>query len=200
MLLNVKTLNAYNVDASDGPAGTLVDSRFEEADWELMDLVVNTRNVIGGRKVLVPVGAVRGIDYDKQKLRVGLLQEQVDTAPERPDDTALTSGPKSTHAAFGCHIRSSDEQTFGHLEDLLVDPDTWAIRYLLIDTRNWWPGPPVLVAPDWVNHFDWTARKLTMDVPAERIKQCPPYDPSVPVSRDYEVVLYRYYERTEYWR
>ena len=199
MLLNVKTLNRFNVDASDGPAGTLVDSRFEEEGWELQDLVVDTRNIVGGRKVLVPVGAVRELEPEKQKLRIALLQEQVDEAPERPVDTSLTSGPRSTHAAFGCHIRAADE-TFGHLEDMLVDPQTWAIRYLLIDTRNWWPGPPVLVAPDWVNHFDWTARKLSMDVPAERIKRCPPYDPSVPVSRDYEIVLYRHYERTEYWR
>jgi hypothetical protein len=199
MLLNVKTLNAYNVDASDGPAGTLVDSRFEETGWELIDLVVNTRNIVGGRKVLVPVGAVRELDTERQKLRLALLQEQVDTAPERPEATALTAGPRSTHAAFGCHIQASDE-TFGHLEDMLLDPGRWTIRYLLIDTRNWWPGPPVLVAPDWVDHFDWTARKLTMDVSAERIKQCPPYDPNVPVSRDYEVVLYRHYERTQYWR
>jgi hypothetical protein len=58
----------------------------------------------------------------------------------------------------------------------------------------------VLVAPDWVSHFDWAKRQLTMDVPAERIRQCPPYDPSAPLSRDYEVVLYRHYERTQYWR
>jgi hypothetical protein len=199
MLINAKTLNTYHVDASDGPAGTLVDSRFDETLWELADLVVDTRRVVGGRKVLVPVGAVRELDSEKQKLRLALLQDQVDHAPERPEDTADTTGPRSTHAAFGCHIRSADD-TFGHLEDMLIEPQTWAIRYLLIDTRNWWPGPPVLVAPDWVSHFDWAKRQLTMDVPAERIKQCPPYDPSAPLSRDYEVVLYRHYERTEYWR
>jgi hypothetical protein len=199
MLLNVKTLNTYNVDASDGPAGTLVDSRFEEESWTLTDLIVNTRNIVGGRKVLVPVGAVREIEVESQKLRVALLQEQVDTAPSRPDDTADVAGPHSIKAALGCHIRARDD-TFGHLEDMLVEPETWTIRYLLIDTRNWWPGPPVLVAPDWVNHFDWATRKLTMDVPAERIKQSPAYDPSAPPSRDYEALLYRHYERTTYWR
>jgi hypothetical protein len=199
MLLNAKTLNTYDVDASDGPAGTLVDSRFDEIRWELVDLVVNTRSVVSGRKVLVPVGAVRELDPERQKLCVALLQEQIDHAPSKPDDTAADSGPKSTHAAFGCHIRSRDD-TFGHLEDMLIEPENWAIRYLLIDTRNWWPGPPVLVAPDWVSHFDWAERKLTMDVPAERIKRCPPYDPSAPLSRDYEVVLYRHYERAGYWR
>jgi hypothetical protein len=58
----------------------------------------------------------------------------------------------------------------------------------------------VLVAPDWVSHFDWVDHKLSMDVTAERIKNCPPYDPASPPTREYETVLYRYYERTEYWR
>jgi hypothetical protein len=199
MLLNVKTLNTYNVDASDGPAGTAVDSHFDARAWRLADLVIDTRRIVGGRKVLVPLGAVREIDVVSEKLRVGLLQAQVDEGPSRPDDAANVTGPASTQLAFGCHIQARDE-TFGHLEDMLVEPDTWAIRYLLIDTRNWWPGPPVLVAPDWVTRFDWAERKLSMDVDADLIKRCPPYDATSPPSREYEALLYRHYERTTYWR
>jgi hypothetical protein len=198
MLLNAKILNTYDADASDGPAGTIVDSRFDDALWTLQDFVINTRRIVGGRDVLVPVGAVREINTDSLKLSLALLQEQVDNAPSKPDNGGDTTA-RSTRAVFGYHIRARDE-TFGHLEDMLIEPGSWAIRYLLIDTRNWWPGPPVLVAPDWVSHFDWVDHKLSMDVPAERIKNCPPYDPTSPPTRDYEVVLYRHYERTEYWR
>jgi hypothetical protein len=199
MLLNAKTLNTYDVDASDGPAGTVVDSRFDDASWTLQDLVVNTRRIVGGRDVLVPVRAVRELNPESLKLALVLLRAQVDHAPSKPESGADGTGARSTHEVFGYHIRARD-QTFGHLEDLLIEPETWTIRYLLIDTRNWWPGPPVLVAPDWVNHFDWLDRKLSMDVTAEQIKNCPPYDPASPPTREYETVLYRYYERTEYWR
>lgn len=197
MLINVKLLNTYDVDASDGPAGTIVDTRFDDMLWRLEDLIVNTRNVVGGRHVLVPIGAVRELDPERLKLSVGLLQQQVDNAPTQPEDDG-TSSVRSTRTVIGYHIRARDE-TFGHLEDLLIEPGSWIVRYLLIDTRNWWPGPPVLVAPDWVDHFDWAESKLTMDVTADQIRKCPPYDPATPLSREYETVLYQHYGRTQYW-
>ncbi len=80
---------------------------------------------------------------------------------------------------LGYHIKAHDD-TFGHVEDLLVDPESWAIRYLIIDTRNWWPGPPVLLGVEWANDIDWASRTLAVDMDAERIKACPPYDPNTP--------------------
>jgi hypothetical protein len=199
MLLNAKFLNTYDVDASDGPVGTVVDSRFDDVSWKLQDLVVNTRRIVGGREVLVPVGAVRELNPESLKLALALLQAQVDNAPSKPENGAHGSGVRSTRDVMGYHIKARDE-TFGHLEDLLIEPQSWTIRYLLIDTRNWWPAPPVLVAPDWVSHFDWVNHKLSMDGTADRIKNCPPYDPASPPTREYETVLYAHYERREYWR
>ena len=28
---------------------------------------------------------------------------------------------------------------------------TWAIRYLVVDTSNWWMGHKVLIAPPWIS-------------------------------------------------
>lgn len=198
MLLSLKLLNTYDVDARDAAAGTLIDTRFDETSWVLQGLVVNTRRIVGGRHVLVPAGAVRQMDTERQKLTLALPLEQVDNAPSAPRYDAAPPGERSTSEVLGFHIRASDD-TFGHLDDMLIEPESWAIRYLLIDTRNWWPGPPVLVAPDWVSFIDWQARKLSMDVPAERIRNCPPYDPASPPTREYEQLLYRHYERREYW-
>ena len=38
----------------------------------------------------------------------------------------------------------------GHVQGLLLDEDTWAIRYLIVDTSNWWLGHQVLIAPQWI--------------------------------------------------
>jgi hypothetical protein len=27
---------------------------------------------------------------------------------------------------------------------------TWSIRYLILDTSNWWVGHEVLVSPEWI--------------------------------------------------
>jgi hypothetical protein len=114
------------------------------------------------------------------------------------------SGDPGTHLrsmreVIGYHIKARDD-TFGHVEDMLIDPESWAIRYLVIDTRNWWPGPPVLLGIEWASDIDWSTRTLAVDMDAERIKACPPYDPSQPISRQYEADLHKYYGRSVYWR
>ena len=120
-------------------------------------------------------------------------------APTPPDSGDQGTHLRSSREVIGYHIKARDE-TFGHVEDLLIDPESWAIRYLLVDTRNWWPGPPVLVGVEWASEIDWAARTLAIDMDAERIKACPPYDPAAPVSRQYETDLHQHYGRSGYWR
>ena len=31
-----------------------------------------------------------------------------------------------------------------------MDEETWAIRYMVVDTSNWWLGHKVLIAPAWI--------------------------------------------------
>ena len=51
---------------------------------------------------------------------------------------------RSTHAVSGYQIQAADGE-IGHVEDFVIDDETWAIRYLIVDTHNWWPGKKVLV-------------------------------------------------------
>jgi hypothetical protein len=48
------------------------------------------------------------------------------------------------------HIQATDGEV-GHLEDFIVDDQNWVIRYMVVDTRNWWPGKKVLVSPQWID-------------------------------------------------
>jgi hypothetical protein len=41
----------------------------------------------------------------------------------------------------------------GHLEKLLIENANWNIRYLIVDTKNWWPGKHVLISPDAVQEI-----------------------------------------------
>ena len=56
---------------------------------------------------------------------------------------------RSTHDVSGYHIQAADGE-IGHVEDFIIDDETWAIRYLVIDTKNWWYGKKVLVSPQWI--------------------------------------------------
>jgi hypothetical protein len=99
---------------------------------------------------------------------------------------------------IGYHIAATDGD-IGHVEDFLVDEATWAIRYMVVDTRNCWSGKKVLVSPGWIAHVDWDASKVGVDMTCEQIKKSPEYDPSGPVQRDYEARLHDHYGRPGYW-
>jgi hypothetical protein len=105
---------------------------------------------------------------------------------------------RSTREVTGYHIQARDGE-IGHLEDWIVDDESWFIRYLVIDTRNWLPGRKVLVAPAWAEWVNWAERKVHVDLNKETIENSPEFDPSMPVNREYEAHLYDYYGRPHYW-
>ena len=53
---------------------------------------------------------------------------------------------RSIEAVTGYHIHASDGE-IGHVEDFLMDDADWSIHYLVVDTKNWWPGKKVLISP-----------------------------------------------------
>jgi len=63
---------------------------------------------------------------------------------------AAASGSKAETKLADSHLRSTKEVTgynteardgeIGHVENFIVDHHTWAIHYIEVNTRNWWPG------------------------------------------------------------
>jgi hypothetical protein len=51
----------------------------------------------------------------------------------------------------------------------------------------------------WVQEIRWADRKMAVAFDKETIEQCPEYDPTQAVNREYEVRLYDYYGRPTYW-
>ena len=124
---------------------------------------------------------------------------------ERDKWKASTHGEKawdphlrSTHDVSGYHIEATDGE-IGHVEDFIIDDETWAIRYLVIDTRNWWPGKKVLVSPQWIERVSWSESKVFVNLPRETIKQSPEYTEESLRTREYETGLHRHYNRQGYW-
>jgi hypothetical protein len=95
--------------------------------------------------------------------------------------------------------RSANDGEIGHVDDFLVDDENWTIRYVVVDTRNWWPGKKVLISPEWIRSVSWTDSRVYVDLSRDTIKNGPEYDPSTPLSREYENRLYKHYGRSQYW-
>ncbi|OGQ78626.1 MAG: photosystem reaction center subunit H [Deltaproteobacteria bacterium RIFOXYA12_FULL_58_15] len=105
---------------------------------------------------------------------------------------------RSTNDVSGLHVQASDGE-IGHVEDFIIDDETWVIRYLVIDTRNWWPGKRVLVAPQWIERVKWNESKVFFNLSLDAIKKSPEYTEATPPTRDYESALHQHYDRRKYW-
>ncbi len=107
------------------------------------------------------------------------------------------------------HLRSTDEVNeyyiqandgeIGHVEDFIIDDQTWAIRYLVIDTKNWWPGKKVLVSPQWIDRVSWGESKVFVNLSQDVIKRSPEYTEESLLNKEYEAELHRHYNRHDYW-
>ncbi len=69
----------------------------------------------------------------------------------------------------------------------------WSIRYLVVDTSNWWLGKKVLISPRSAREIDWMERLVNLNVDRQRVKNSPAYDASIPVDRAYETQFHSYY-------
>jgi sporulation protein YlmC with PRC-barrel domain len=253
MLRNVTDLRSYTIHATDGDIGTVDDLYFDDEDWAIRYLAVDTGHWLSGRKVLISPLAIGHPDYLGRTLMVLLTRAQVKRSPgvdtRRPvsrqheaalleyyayplywggsglwgmggypgSETAedrieaemklrwadLPHGADDVHlrrcgAVLGSHVHATDGD-IGHVEDLLVDDRTWAIRYLVIKTGHWWSSHQVLVAPRWIDAPNGLEPGLCVDTSRRSFMLAPRYDPAAQLDRQQEQALYEHFHRPDYW-
>ncbi|MES2883744.1 MAG: PRC-barrel domain-containing protein [Pseudomonadota bacterium] len=113
-------------------------------------------------------------------------------------NTAADLHLRSLKEVLGYHLQAMDEG-IGHLEDFLLDELSWAMRYLVVDTSNWWLGKHVVIPTAWVHKLEWDQKQVYVDVSRNQVKNAPEYDPLITLTRDYEKELFGHYERPGYW-
>jgi hypothetical protein len=121
---------------------------------------------------------------------LGAGRHEAAIADARPRDEDLHL--RSSAAVTGYHIHATDGE-IGHLEDFLVEDADWSIRFLVVDTKNWWPGKTVLVSPRSALEIDWTDRLVNLNVERQRVKDSPTYDASITADQAYEESVLKYY-------
>jgi uncharacterized protein YrrD len=115
-------------------------------------------------------------------------------APYSNQDTHL----RSCNVVMGYHIHASDGE-IGHVQGMLVDEETWAIRYLVVNTSNWWIGHQVLITPEQIRDVSWGDGMVSLNITRQKIKDAPPYDASFEINRMHEVSVYKHYGNSAYW-
>jgi hypothetical protein len=228
MFRKLADLEGYPIEATNGAIGQVTDFLFDDETWVVRFIVVQTGEWLSNRKVLISPIAIGQPTWSYCTLRVPMTTDQVRNSPDvdtnrplsrqyelgdephtaaedrerlehagdrhRNDDPHL----RSANAVMHYRIKASDGG-IGHVQGLLLDEDTWAIRYLIVDTSNWWLGHKVLIAPEWIHGVSWSERTASINLTREAIKGSPPYNSTGMLHRHEEAHLYRHYQRAGYW-
>ena len=137
---------------------------------------------------MVPAGAAPMNDAEVQAMAQARAQSHEN------DDPHLRSCQNVT----GYHIKAQDGE-IGHVQGFIVDEDSWAIRYLSVDTSNWWMGHKVLLAPQWIQEVSWSDKVVAVHMTRNAIQEAPSWDAAIPPTREQEVDIYKHYDRAGYW-
>ena len=109
---------------------------------------------------------------------------------DRGDDPHL----RSCRAVEKYHIHATDGD-IGHVEPVLVDDEAWTIRYLVVNTSDWWLGHQMLVAPPWISDISWLDATVSVDLTRQAVKDSPIYDGKELPTREQERGLSEHYGR-----
>ena len=248
MLLVGSALMDYAVIVADGKIGTVSDFLFDDTNWKIRWLVVDTGTWLSGRKILVHPSAISEVDHRSREVPLTLSKAQVKDSPEIEFDKPVSrqvenslydyygwnpswgggsygfgaiaspiSAPpyfgspfspeklpsaasiehadphlRSLNAVTGYHVEASDGD-IGHVENFIIDEEGWVIRYLIVDTRNWWFGQHVLISPYSVSALRYADRHFSVKITRDQVKKSPVWDPAEVVNRAYEQSLHTHY-------
>jgi sporulation protein YlmC with PRC-barrel domain len=240
MIRELKQLQRFSIGATDGPIGKVTDAYFDDSEWVVRYLIVDTGTWLSGRKVLMSPLFIDQVDWDAELVRVTMSRERVKDSPDIDFDKPVSRQQEALYyrhfQSFGywagpflwgrvpypgavltedrapqieedlrrlrrgdrnvedSHLRSATEVrkyqiqavdgSIGHVEDFLFDDETWRIESLLVDTRNWLPGRPVMVPPDWIEEVDWLGESARVKVNRDVIRQSPKYTEELVMRED----------------
>lgn len=88
----------------------------------------------------------------------------------------------------GYRIAARDGK-IGRLDDVFFDDRTWWLRYLVVDTGNWFFRHPVLLPPEEAGRPVYEERVVPVSVTRQEVEESPELSSDLPVHRQYETVL-----------
>jgi hypothetical protein len=93
---------------------------------------------------------------------------------------------------YGFEVEATDGEA-GTVVDFYVDPESWALRYVVLETGAWLVGRRMLISPEVLHRPDWEAETLRVSLTRQQIEDSPQVDLTKPVSSEQLEQLHAYY-------
>ncbi len=81
-LRSANEVEGYHIAAIDGDIGHVEDFLVNDEDWTIRYLVVDTRNVLPGKKVLIAPGWIEAVRWSEGKVHLDLSRESIKQSPQ----------------------------------------------------------------------------------------------------------------------
>ncbi len=95
-------------------------------------------------------------------------------------------------------LEGTDDKV-GTIADLLIDGDSWDVRYIVADSGIWLPGREFLISPTVLSDCDWHDHAARVEMTRDKVRTSPGVDAASPVSRRMERALALHYGWPTYW-
>jgi PRC-barrel domain len=95
--LNKQQIVGYEVESIDGSIGKIDDASFET---DTGHIVVDTGPWIFGRKVMLPVGVLRNVDHENEKVFVNRTKDEIKNSPEFEDTLMHDEGYRTKVGSY----------------------------------------------------------------------------------------------------
>jgi hypothetical protein len=165
MLRRIRDLCGCQLLAADGEVGHAEDFYFDDT-WHLRYLVTHPR-ALPTERLLIRSEAIHQTDWSRRAVYLAYA----------PDEGVLGANReprlRSARALLGQRIHACGDEV-GHIEELLIEDETWELQLLVLGSQSWWWfGRKVVISPGWVEDVSWPEGKVLVRLPREEIEQAP---------------------------
>lgn len=100
MLRSINDLRGLTIRATDDEIGSVDEFFFDDQQWSVRYLVVNTGNWLLNTPVLLSPRSIRSINWESRQVAVNLTRQQVQDAPNTEMDRPVSRQMELAHAAY----------------------------------------------------------------------------------------------------
>src|SRR5688572_30617335 len=101
---------------------------------------------------------------------------------------------------LGEKVVTAAGEIIGHVKDFYFDDQTWAIRYVVVDTGSWLPGRQVLLSPLSFGGLHQLGDHFRINLSRQQIEQGPAFLTQKPLTRKDQEAYHRYFGWPCYWQ
>lgn len=181
--ISLKALLGDTIVAQDGAIGFIADVYFDDEEWIVRYLVLDTGHPMPRREVLIRPALI--VPGPGGRIRVGLRRAEVEKCPDANTDRPVYRqyGMSAKVALCGdAHLRSAEvvlgygvatlDGDAGQVEDFVIDRRTWAIDGVRVRTSTWL-GKSVPVPPQAVARIARPERKVHLHLTRAALRALP---------------------------